>query len=200
MGEFDLLFLQEVYGSWSEGADQAAKLAELSQCLYAFLPTECRWGHNSRGNGVLARVPVQSLYPLPLPGTQACRFRCAVLVLCRFNGKDVRILGVHCDDRQDHVAQLRALRTLFLSLEEPAVLIGDLNTYADDPEFQQMLADPGVTACIGETWDDREPLRSVDWIVARGLECCDSGCSDNGASDHPFLWAELQLLVTAEER
>ena len=38
-------------------------------------------------------------------------------------------------------------------------------------------------------------LSPVDWIIARGLRFADCGSVKNDASDHPLVWAELELLA-----
>jgi endonuclease/exonuclease/phosphatase family metal-dependent hydrolase len=122
----------------------------------------------------------------------------------KVTGKDsqsqrtIRVLLTHVNRRYDaeRQLQLRAVIALYLSLAEPAVLLGDLNSTADDPQIQKLLKTPGVLDVVGEKTGEKlskTPPDRIDWIIARGLRCVDAGLRDNGASDHPAVWAELEL-------
>jgi endonuclease/exonuclease/phosphatase family metal-dependent hydrolase len=80
----------------------------------------------------------------------------------------------------------------FLALPEPAVLLGDLNSDANDPLIRGLLSTPGVCDAVGPKPGPNRAER-IDWIIARGLRPVDAGIRDNGASDHPLVWAELEL-------
>jgi endonuclease/exonuclease/phosphatase (EEP) superfamily protein YafD len=86
---------------------------------------------------------------------------------------------------------------LFLALDEPAVLVGDLNTGRGDPAIQAVLAAPGVVDPVG---GERLPDQSerIDWILVRGLRGVDAGIRDSGASDHPLIWAELEVATESD--
>lgn len=189
----DVALLQEVHGSPFGTGDQSADLGERLKLASLFCPTETRWWGDSFGNGLLTRKPVELLQRLPLAGTQDRRFRSALLTVVPLGGQRVRILSVHLDDRCDHDAQLQTLIDLFLSLEQPSVLLGDLNTTPADPQWKRLAKAQGVTAVLGERWPDRKPLRGVDWIVVRGLSCRHVEPRDFGGSDHAALVAELVL-------
>jgi hypothetical protein len=39
------------------------------------------------------------------------------------------------------------------------------------------------------------PSGVVDWIFVRGFRPVEGGLRDEGASDHPLLWAELEFTA-----
>lgn len=61
-----------------------------------------------------------------------------------------------------------------------------------------MLQTPGITDPVGRFLGperiERQAPGRIDWIFARGFRCVDAGIVDNGASGHPMVWAELELL------
>ncbi|MBW3542699.1 MAG: endonuclease/exonuclease/phosphatase family protein [Planctomycetes bacterium] len=190
----DLVALQEVHGpALFSSTNQADDLGRRLGMASVFVPTERRWWRDSFGNGLLTRIPVSSLQRIPLVGTQDRRYRTALLTRVPWQGTTVQFVMVHGDDRQDHERQLQALCDLFVGLEQPAVLMGDLNTFRGEPLLEDLLRRSDVTAVVDEHWPDRKPLRRVDWIIARGLVALHRECRDLGASDHPVLYAELAL-------
>ena len=57
--------------------------------------------------------------------------------------------------------------------------------------MRELLARTDVLDPIGRTLGSQAPPR-IDWILARGLRTVDAGMRDQGASDHPLVWAELE--------
>jgi hypothetical protein len=70
--------------------------------------------------------------------------------------------------------------------------MGDLNTASDDPCLDRVLATPGVRDLVGEAVA-KDSSRRIDWILARGLRGVQGGVVDTGASDHPLVWAEVEV-------
>lgn len=191
LGDVDVAWLQEVHGGgWTGGVDQAGELGQRLQISAAFLPTERRWWTDHFGNGLLTRLPVDLVQRCPLPGTRGKAFRQAVLTEVMLRNQRVRILGVHVDREQDRVPQLEIVSRLFLALEPPAILLGDLNTQSDDPALQTLLAAPDVIDPLSEVAESRG---HIDWILARGLECRKIESVTGDASDHPAVRAEFTL-------
>ena len=106
----------------------------------------------------------------------------------------IRLLMTHINRRYDaeRQAQLRAVIALYLALAEPAVLLGDLNSDADDPQIRRLLGTPGVSRCGGSKAGP-EGLGADRLDHRPGAAPVDAGVRDNGASDHPLVWAELEL-------
>lgn len=114
--------------------------------------------------------------------------------LCRaeVGERPVNILVTHLALGDDRSEQLRTVTRLFLALEPPAILMGGLNTPADDPVINDLKSMPGVTECVGK-YIAKEPARRVDWIFSQGLTCVTAACVPTDASDHPLVWAEFQV-------
>ena len=110
-----------------------------------------------------------------------------------YGGHNVHILLTHIVRGQQapREAQLAEVIAMFLSLPEPAVLMGDLNSKSDSPTLAKLLARPDVLDAIGQATGDKHPGR-INWIITRGMHCVSGGMRDNGASDHPLYWAELE--------
>ena len=193
----DFVALSEVSGSplsWHH--DQAETLGRRLGLAWLFAPAERTWyGLSEFGNGFLTALPVTSWERIPLSKEHDITYRNAVLVDVWHQARTIRVLLTHLSSRNDRERrnQLQAVVALFLALDEPAILVGDLNSRPGDPEIRQLLATPGVVDPVGEVLGPGV-VRDVDWIFVRGLRAVDAGILDNDASDHPMLWAELELL------
>lgn len=192
---FDLVVLNEVHGPYFwQTAGQAEELATALGRRWLFAPTETRWWHHEFGNAILSAAEVAWWQRLPLPSASR-GYRNMVLMSVPFVGGSINLLATHLD-RNDAVAreqQLRAASELFLALAEPAILLGDLNTTGDESPLAALLAREGVRDPLGEVLGSSTP-RHIDWILTRGLRTMDAGLIDNGASDHPLVWAEVALV------
>lgn len=194
----DVVALQEVRGNRLAGDNQARYLAERLQMAWLYAPAERRWYWLEFGNALLAAAAVQSWQRIVLPRPSAADHRNAVLATVAHRGRTVNVLATHIHqrDQRQRQAQLQAVAEMFLSLDEPAILLGDLNCTASDPLMRQLLHTPGVEDAVGQALRRKGaqdlPGR-VDWIVTRGLRSVDAGIVDHGASDHPLVWAELAL-------
>jgi endonuclease/exonuclease/phosphatase family metal-dependent hydrolase len=194
LGGLDLVALHEVRGPTPRRPlDQAAILGRKLNMPSLFAPSEIRFGREYFGNGLLCRPPVASWRRIPLPGTRHKGQRNMVLARVALRGRTVSVLLTHLDPLVDREAQLEAALARFLSLEAPAVLLGDLNTPASDPRLRALLARADVCEALGGA-PGPAGARRVDWIFARGLRVADAGRVPNDASDHPLLWAELRPL------
>lgn len=190
----ELVGLNEVHGAYFwERADQAQILGETLGMDWLFAPAERRWGHYDFGNGLLCRLPVTGWQRIPLPRRHGRSFRNVLLVNVDIGGSPLRVLIVHVDrsDDRERREQLRSVGDLFLSLAEPAVLMGDMNTTSDEPGIARLLAAPGVHDPLLDATGE-SPAR-IDWLLTRGLRTVDAGVVDEGASDHPHIWAEVEL-------
>ncbi len=193
--DMDLVALNEVQGPslWQSG-DQSQALGETLGMSWLFAPSESRWLHGSYGNGMLSRLPVIAWQRIPFARDGAKSYRNLVLTVVGCAGRRVNVVATHLDSRdpQRRQAQLRVAGELFLSLAPPAVLLGDMNTRSDDPVLARLLTEPGVRDCLAEGLPSDVPRR-IDWILARGAHSTAAGMVDEGASDHPLFWADLEL-------
>lgn len=199
LAEIDIAALQEVRAGWREGEDQATRLGALLGVQSVFIPAERRWWQDRFGNGLLSRLPIEAIHRVPLVNTCGKSYRMAAVAEVRYRGGIVRVLAVHVARGEDRGAQLEAVCRMFLSLERPAILLGDLNSTADDPRLTALLTHPETTAAValGAT-DTSLPVSTgsgIDWIIARGMRSVRSEVRDKDASDHPAIYAELELLT-----
>lgn len=187
----DIIGLNEVRGTVHEWwqPDQAAQLGQLLKLESAFIPVERRWWHEHFGNGLLTRMPVRQTVRIPLVGTRGKAFRCATLVQFEFRQTIVQVLSVHVDSQFDREQQLRTVISLFVGLQAPAILIGDLNSSPDDAQIRDLVARPDVVDALRDVAGHR-----IDWILARGFTCHAGRLIENEASDHPAAVAELDLV------
>jgi endonuclease/exonuclease/phosphatase family metal-dependent hydrolase len=196
----DFAALEEVHGpGFFGGEDQAALLGKRLKMAWLFAPAVRQWYLLESGNGFLTSLPVTFWQRIPLQSHRDYSFRNVVFLGLKqknHNGREriVRILVTHVNQRhdEDRQAQLRAVIALFLSLQEPAILLGDLNSNSHDPQIKQLTEKDGITEAVGKILNlDDDPHR-IDWIFCRGLKCLHAGILENDASDHPMVWAELE--------
>ncbi len=192
----DVVSLNEVRSDWfAWQPNQAEELGRILKMDSLFAPSEQIGWFDRFGNGLLSRLDLTNLVRIPLPGTQRKRFRNAVLTSILWNDRVVHLMAVHVDSTRDRSRQLEIVCELFLSLAEPALLMGDLNTRADDPTLQRLLATRGVVDVLAaKESHDRQPESHIDWILARGFSVESAELRDDGASDHPVVRAELKLI------
>lgn len=201
LGGLDFVGLNEVLGpGFFEHDDQAAALGRELRMTGLFSPTEERWWHDRFGNGLLSRLDVTSWQVVPLARNFGKSYRNLLHVRARAaNGVPVNIVVTHIDrsdDRERH-AQLRTAADYFLALAQPAILLGDMNSDASDPEIERLLAAPGVVDPLAKVKGFQTP-RHIDWIFTRGVDVVDAGITPTGPSDHPHVWAELTVPPDAK--
>jgi endonuclease/exonuclease/phosphatase family metal-dependent hydrolase len=189
----DLVALQEVRGrSTFGGPTQAKVLGEQLGVSWLFAPSERQRWHDSFGNAVLSAVPVTHWQRLPISSPDSSGCRTVLLVKVPLGGTIVNVLMTHLDRGTDREAQLTMVSEMFQALSPPAILLGDLNTREDDPQIVRLKQVPGVIDALERPGVAKRG--HIDWIFVKGLQCVDAGMRDDGASDHPFFWADLELV------
>lgn len=175
-------------------SNQAEQLGAALKMPWLFAPTEQKWWYHDFGNGLLTSLPVTHWQRIPLSRKYGKSFRNVVLAAVEYRGRTIQVLVTHLDrsDDRERAAQVRAVSDLFSSLDEPAILMGDMNSDADDPQIQRLLAKPGVDSPLHRA-GGTDTLRTIDWIFTRGLVTLDAGLEQSVASDHPRVWARLEL-------
>ncbi len=195
MNDLDIVGLNEVRG-WScwQRSNQAAVLGGLAGTGWLFAPAEQRWFCQQFGNGLLTTVPIDRWQRIPLPNQFAKSCRNMLLVQTRYRNRTVHILLTHLirSDEPLRRQQFEQASALFLSLDEPALLAGDLNADGSDPQIKELLRTPGVIDALGSLRRS-DQNRGVDWLLLRGLQPMEAGVRDDGASDHPLVWAAVTL-------
>ena len=192
LADIDFAGLYEVKAmSGDTSPNQAAVIAVPREAGWLFAPTERRWWSDHFGNGLLYRIPVRSSLRVPLVNTRGKAYRNAILSTVELKGAAVRIVAVHIDRENDRRQQLQAVIELFLGLQKPCLLMGDLNTIARDPLLQDLVAKHDVRSPLQESLEGHLPSQNIDWIFTRGLRTISVELVENTASDHPLLKAEL---------
>jgi endonuclease/exonuclease/phosphatase family metal-dependent hydrolase len=198
----DVVGLNEVHGwSFAASSSQVAALGQRLRMGWLDAPAERRWYCQQFGNGLLTTLPLDRWQRIPLPGKFAKSRRNLVLAQIRPGERRVQVLLAHLIRKDEALRQqqFREAATLFLSLEEPAVMAGDLNADGSDPQIQELLTKPGVADALASQRPSRE-AQGIDWIFVRGLQAREAGIQPGDASDHPLLWAELVLPGKNEEQ
>lgn len=173
--------------------NQAALIGRMQNAAWVFAPTERQWWADHFGNGLLYRIPVRSIVRIPLLNTRGKAFRNAILSTVQLDGTDVRVIAVHVDRENDRQHQLQSIIDLFLGLQPPSVLMGDLNTTADDPLLVGLRERTDVHSPLHDGLADGPPAQTIDWIFTRGLQTVSATVLENTASDHPCLKVELAV-------
>jgi endonuclease/exonuclease/phosphatase family metal-dependent hydrolase len=199
LSDEDFVGLYEVRANSDGKPNQAAALGSLQDADWLFAPTESQWWSEHFGNGLIHRIPVRSVLRLPLINTRGKAYRNAILSTVLLDGTDVRVIAVHIDREADRRQQLQSMIDLFLNLKEPCVLMGDLNTTADDPLLTGLRDQPGVHSPLHESLEEGPPSQSIDWIFTRGLKTVSATLVETTASDHPYLKAEFVPLDSTEQ-
>ncbi len=194
----DFVALNEVQGpGFFEKPDQAELLGRRLEMAWLFAPAVRQWYCLESGNGLLSTLPVVAWHRKPLLRQVDYSYRNAVQLDLRPDAapesRVIHVLLTHINRRYDSErrAQLKEVIAMFLALPEPAIFLGDLNSTAKDAQIRQLLSSPGVIDAVGHILGPKDPER-IDWIFIRGLRCLDAGIVENGASDHPMIWAELE--------
>jgi endonuclease/exonuclease/phosphatase family metal-dependent hydrolase len=196
--DMDVVGLQEVHGAYfMPRPDGAETLGQSLKLGWLFAPSVRQWHHYDYGNGLLSRAPVNRWQRVPLARTTGNSYHNFLEADIEHRGQTIHLLVTHVHRRDDRErqAQLRTVIERFQSLPEPAILMGDLNTPAADPQLAALLAQPGVQDALAGRITP-EPAR-IDWILTRGLRIRDAGMEVTVASDHPLVWAEIEIEPTA---
>jgi endonuclease/exonuclease/phosphatase family metal-dependent hydrolase len=190
---FDLVGLEEIHGGgFLQSEDQAQILGEKLKLPWLFAPVERRWWRDAFGNGAITSLPILHWQRFPLSGDSATSNRNFILLRAQYQGQPLNVLITHLSRDSDRPHELKTVISLFESLQEPAILMGDLNSVPTDPQMLELHKAPGVADAIGDEMGDKIG-GNIDWIFTRGLRVVRAGTSDNGASDHYLAWAELRL-------
>ena len=192
----DVIGLNEVCGaSPFNSRGQTETIAANIGLPFLFAPTERRWWRDAFGNAVLTSLPVTHWQRVPISGPAAHSNRNMVILRTTWQQSTLSVLVTHLE-REDRASQLRTVIRKFLSLPEPCILMGDLNSPGDDPQIRELRSIPSVVDAIHSALGKDDPER-IDWIFARGMKAITGGMHPKGVSDHPFFWVDLELASPA---
>ncbi len=190
MRGFDLIGMEEVHGCGPfSKSNQAEILGEKLNMPALFAPVERQWWHDAFGDGALTTLSIEHWQRFPLSNETADSNREVLVLRLEFAGKPLNVLITHLERHDDLENELATVISLFQSMQEPVILMGDLNLTPNDPQIDSLRKSLDVIDPIGDSHSD-----SFDRIFARGMRSLDSGLIDKGASDHPLAWAELELI------
>ena len=191
LGGLDFIGLNEVGGTtFFDKKSQAQILGEELSMPWLFTPAEHIWGHDNFGNAVLSKLPVKCWQRIPLASKGKLAMRSATLVKLIHPNGIINVIVTHVANERDNPEQFIAVSELFMSLDEPAILMGDFNHTIDVPSVQALLERPGVKTAVKAGYAV-EGRKLIDWIFYRGLECLNSEVIPPLASDHPTVLAEF---------
>lgn len=189
--DIDIVALNEVGGAFPPQSDQAARLGHRLDTGWLFTPSQRRWYIDYFGNGLLSAydpVAWQSV-PIVWDRDKGAGHRHLQIVRYLWQGRPFTVVILHAERGPVRDAQIRTAFEAFTSSRH-AVLLGDFNANADAAVMASVLAEPSIQSAIPPT----EGL--IDWILVRGLTITDSGFEPAGPSDHPLVWAEIELLAS----
>lgn len=191
-GAFDVVALHEVRGEWGSGGGQAEDIAARLTMRWVMGASERRWWRDDFGNAMLIGGAIEGdgVLRIPMPQTQERGWRNVLVVRVPVGGVGVSVLGTHVDRQRDQAAQLRFLRELMQVTPPPAVLMADFNVTRDHPIIREMLDKDGLTEATEHVLDGGK----IDMMLVKGLRTVNAGQVDLKGSDHPLVWAELELL------
>jgi endonuclease/exonuclease/phosphatase family metal-dependent hydrolase len=194
MDDRDFVGIYEVRATpFAEMPNQAAALGNSMQSYWLFAPTERQWWTDHFGNGIVHRYGLPQVTRIPLDNTRGKAFRNALLWTVELQNGTVRVLSTHIDRMDDREHQLKAVIGMFLALQPPCVLMGDLNTVAADPQLEALRKVDGVISPLHDQIPDGPPKTTIDWIFTRGLRTLSAELVENDASDHPMIRADFAL-------
>jgi len=160
-------------------------------------------GRPAAGNLLLSSIAVEvdSARDVRLPNLPGRQSRGAVVARLALAGRRFAVVGTHLGlDAADRVVQLDALIELFAPLDEPVVVLGDLNE-PPGGAVTSVLGQPLVDAAGDDatpTFPTRGPRRRIDqvWVdrrlPVRAYQVIDTAAARR-ASDHLPVLAEVEL-------
>ena len=195
LGDFDLVALQEVDGgSLRSGyVNQVEHLAHLGAFPYWYQQLNRNLGRFAQhSNGVLSRLRPSLLENHPLPGPPG---RGAMLLRTGDGADAVAVVMMHLSlGARTRTRQLAYIREL-LSDYRHMVLMGDMNTHANDLLLHSPLRDLGLVAPqIEATFPSWRPQRCLDHILLSPelpLERCE--VLSQPISDHLPVAVQIRL-------
>jgi endonuclease/exonuclease/phosphatase (EEP) superfamily protein YafD len=101
--------------------------------------------------------------------------------------KPLTLLITHLDRTDGHLQRPIVLRR-FADAPPPAALLGDFN--ATRSELADFFSLPHVTEALDA---DPPPQTRIDWLFTKGLRISRAQLVNTTASDHPLLWADVEL-------
>lgn len=178
----EVIGLQEVdnhWGSRSDFVDQAGWLADrlgMHACYSANLDLDPLPGQVDRrqyGTAILSAYKLGGCTNTPLPNHTGGEQRGLAQADVKVRGVDFRFYNTHLthNNKDERLAQAKAMNALVQGDGVPSILVGDLNAAPDAVEYDEFTAElvdlwPVVGEGPGFTIDAQEPNRRIDYVLA----------------------------------
>ncbi len=188
----DVLCLQEVHQRlpWSKHVDMPKFVTQKLEFSVTFAYTQSFFGGHY-GNVIATRHPVNDSRTVTLPNYRE-RFMAGLLFEGR-NALIVSYMGVNIGVTHwslipgDRLSAAVRLGNVYLELEGPKILVGDLNAVADSREFREFERHSGMQSCVdlSYTFPSKNPQRKIDHVLSDFEVTVTVGSPEMGAlSDH----------------
>lgn len=198
----DVVGLNEMYDKshMEEFDSQTKKLAELSDMKYYSFAEACTLEEGTFGNGILSKIPFESVEVIPVPeeeikrGNQLYEPRCLLKVKLE-NG--IVILIIHFGLNEDE--HIHAVETVMKNLEdEKCILMGDFNVTPDNKVLAPIKEKMKDTADLFEenlmSFPSDKPFKKIDYIfVSKDIEIISADIPEIISADHRPHTAEIKM-------
>jgi endonuclease/exonuclease/phosphatase family metal-dependent hydrolase len=205
----EVVGLQEVDNNWSARSDfqdQAKELAERLGMHYVYAanldrePLEPGGERRQYGTAILSEYPILESENTLLPRPEGGEQRGLLEALINVRGVPVRVYNTHLQHNSavERTAQVEAIMSHAGELEEPTLLVGDLNARPDAPEMQPLYTrfeDAWVEGDgPGYTYPAEAPDRRIDYVlVSPDVSVGRAYVPRTLASDHLPVVAEVKV-------
>lgn len=189
---FDIIGLNEVGGAFWPLADQAEVLGTALGMGWQFTPAQRRWYIDYFGNALLSRLAPDSWQSLPLlyDLNKGTGHRHLQIFAFNWQSTPFQLLVLHAERGDIRDTQIRTAMTEFVR-HPHAILMGDFNALPESEIMTSIVSRPDITSVL----DEQAAAGHIDWILVRGFRVLEAGILPAGASDHPLIWATLDLAT-----
>ncbi len=162
-------------------------------------------GDDPYGNALVSRYPIKSaetiIIPEPEVKIEGRRYetRCVLNALLDVDGKELRVLVCHMGltsyEQKDAV---KVICSILDSTDTPTVAMGDFNLLPENPILEPLRERMKDTDAYAEapgafTFRSDNPMRKIDYIFFRGLECRSTRTIAEIVSDHFPIIADFEF-------
>lgn len=199
----DICGLNEIRGrGWLKGyANQTKKLADgLGYNGYFGKAVTLDFG-NPFGNALLSRYSFKSVETVAIPDPPKTEkgyyeTRCIIKAVFELEGKDVMILVTHMGLMLgERLNAVKVICDILDNTDIPVVLMGDFNNTPEAAELRPIYERLTDTDRTGDyTFPSDKPIKKIDYIFYRGLECTRVETINKVVSDHLPIVAEFDII------
>lgn len=208
----DFVALQEVdsltgrSASLNDGVPQnlVQELAEMTD-MHGYFGKAIDYDGGGYGEGILSREPVQ-IRKVMLPVPNGGEDRALLIAKTTMpNGESFIFAGTHLCHQfsENRLAQAEKINEIFEEIDQPSILVGDLNFMPDSKPYQSLenlwVDIAKISGTAEPTISYENPTRRIDYIFALKkpfpkFEIVDVEVLNVGYSDHMPIIATIRLL------